>query len=433
MNIAVVGGGFTGLSAAKKLLESGHKVDIYEKGNRLGGLANSIEMEHTKLEIFYHHIFTSDHEVQELIKEFGLQEDLVWLESKMGFFVENEIYEFGTPISLLKFKPLSLIDKVRFGVSVIRLQMINDWKPLEHITAKQWLLENAGKRVYTVCWEPLLKAKFGEKHDQISMAWFWGKIKLRGSTRSEAKTKEQLGYMMGSFERLGDKLTERILSLGAQLHLNSMIQSIESSGSQIRITSNEHSVKEYDKVLVTVPLPIVPKLVKGLPEQYIHEIKNIEYTSVICTILTLNQPFSDIYWMNIGDNTIPFGGLIEHTNMVKDPNYNEKNILYISNYIFSDDPLYKASDEEVLEEYVKHLKKVNISFSKEWIEDVKIFRAEHAQPVITCNYSKKKPDFKTPINGIYMANMTHIYPEDRGMNYAIRTGYEVADFMQKAN
>lgn len=239
MKVAVVGGGFTGLSAAKKLLESGHSVDVYEKGSRLGGLANSIEMENTKLEIFYHHIFTSDHEVQELIKEFGLSDDLVWLESKMGFFVENEIYEFGTPISLIKFKPLNFIDKIRFGVSVIRLQLINDWKALESITAKEWLLQNAGEKVYKVCWEPLLKSKFGKKHDQISMAWFWGKIKLRGSTRSEAKTKEQLGYMMGSFEKLGEKLTEKITSLGAKLYLNSMIHSIESTENRVLITSNE--------------------------------------------------------------------------------------------------------------------------------------------------------------------------------------------------
>ncbi len=433
MRVAVIGGGFTGLSAAKKLLEAGYEVDIYDKGNRLGGLANSINIENTKLEIFYHHIFTSDHEIQDLIKELGLEKDLQWLESKMGFFVENKIYEFGTPVSLLKFKPLKLIDKIRFGLSVIRLQLITDWIPLEKITAKEWLIKNAGLNAYKICWEPLLTSKFGDKHDTISMAWFWGKIKLRGSTRSEAKTKEQLGYMIGSFEKLGDKLVQKVESSGAKIYLNSNIESIMSVENSIHIRLANRSVVEYDKVLVTVPLPIVPKIVKGLPKKYINEINKIEYTSVICTILTLNKPFSDIYWLNVGDTSIPFGGLIEHTNMVKDPNYNNKNILYISNYTLSNDPLNKASDEKVMSEYIKHLKKINPKFSKDWIEDVKIFRAQHAQPIITCNYTSLKPDFQTPIKGIYIANMTHIYPEDRGMNYAVKTGYEVAELIKNEN
>jgi protoporphyrinogen oxidase len=182
-------------------------------------------------------------------------------------------------------------------------------------------------------------------------------------------------------------------------------------------------------VLLTVPLPIVPNIVSGLPLVYINNIKKIEYTAVICTILKLKRKFSDIYWLNIGDTTIPFGGVIEHTNLIDDKNYNGKKIIYISNYTFIDDPLYSATDEEIIEEYNKHLIKINPEFNKDWIEDVKIFKAMYAQPIITCNYSKIKPDYKTPLEGIYIANMTHIYPEDRGMNYAIQTGYQVAKEM----
>ncbi|MOA57806.1 hypothetical protein D3C78_1820510 [compost metagenome] len=37
--------------------------------------------------------------------------------------------------------------------------------------------------------------------------------------------------------------------------------------------------------------------------------------------------------------------------------------------------------------------------------------------------------FETPLPGVFIANMAHIYPEDRGMNYALRTGYQVAEAM----
>lgn len=429
MKVAIVGGGFTGLAAAKKLLEAGHKVTIIEKQSRLGGLASSIDFEQTKLEIFYHHIFTSDKEIIGLIQELGLEPDLKWLESKMGFFVNDRIYPFGTPVSLLKFKPLPLVDKFRFGISVLKLQTINDWKPLESITAKEWLVRYAGEKAFRICWEPLLRAKFGEMYDQISMAWFWGKIKLRGSTRSEAKTKELLGYMQGSFEKLGEKLVEHVEKQGGQIKVNAHVAEISYRDNLVHIRYEDQQVEGYDRVLLTVPLPLVPQLVSGLPEEYLSKISQIQYTAVICSILTLKRSYSDMYWMNIGDTSIPFGGLIEHTNMVKDEAYNGKNILYISNYTFVSDPLYSADDASLLKEYIKHLKKIKPDFTEDDIEEVKHFKSAYAQPIILRHYSEMKPEFETPIPSIYIANMTHIYPEDRGMNYAIRTGYEVAGKM----
>lgn len=430
MDVAIIGSGLTGLAAAKKLLEAGHRVDIYEKHAQVGGVAASVDYEDTKLEIFYHHIFTSDAEVIGLVKELGLENELHWYQSKMGFYTNDKIYEFGTPISLLKFKPLNLVDKFRFGLSVIRLQMLNDWKKLEGITAKEWLLKNAGAKVYKICWEPLLRSKFGEKHDKVSMAWFWGKIKLRGSTRTEGQSKEMLGYMRGSFDKLIEKTEEKIIQLGGKFYFNSTVQEIKHQSNRVVFDSNGQ-LKEYDKVLLTMPLPVVPKMVPNLDQLYKEKLEKIEYTAVICAILKLKKSFSDIYWLNVGDASIPFGGLIEHTNMIKDPKYNEKKILYISNYTFVTDPLYSASDETVMKEYMKHLKKINPGFDENSIEDVKIFRAQYAQPIILCNYSQFKPDFKLPVSGVYMANMTHIYPEDRGMNYAIRTGYQVAEEMLK--
>lgn len=429
MNIAIVGGGFTGLAAAKKLLEAGHTVEIIERNEKLGGLAASTEFEDTKLEIFYHHIFSSDNHLIDLIEELGLEKDLQWLESKMGFWVNEKIYEFGTPVSLLKFSPLNLVDKFRFGLSVLKLQALNDWKSLENITAKEWLLKNSGEKVYKICWEPLLTTKFGEKHDKIAMSWFWGKIKLRGSTRSKSKTKELLGYMEGSFEKLGDRLVERIQELGGKMIVNTGVAKIKQAGSQVVIETTGGEALTYDQTLVTVPLPLVSSMVEGLPQKYVDQIDQIEYTSAICTILTLKKSFSDIYWLNIGDTEVPFGGLIEHTNMVKDKRYNGKKILYISNYLFENDPLYNATDAEIMDEYMKHLQRINPDFNWDWIEKYEIFKARYAQPIVVCNYSAIKPDFTTPLSNIYVANMTHIYPEDRGMNYAIRTGYQVAEEM----
>jgi protoporphyrinogen oxidase len=82
--------------------------------------------------------------------------------------------------------------------------------------------------------------------------------------------------------------------------------------------------------------------------------------------------------------------------------------------------------EELLQEYIPHLKKINPEFDESWIEGVYTFRDEYAQPIIKCGYSKLKPEFETPVKGLYTASMCNIYPEDRGVNYAVRDGRAVA-------
>ena len=113
--------------------------------------------------------------------------------------------------------------------------------------------------------------------------------------------------------------------------------------------------------------------------------------------------------------------------MINKDNYNNNNIIYISNYMYNTDPLYNMNEKELFEIYYPYLKKINSEFSKKDIIELKVFNELYAQPVIKLNYSKEILNIQLKEKGIYMATMAQIYPEDRGMNYAIKIGYEVAN------
>ncbi len=112
--VAIIGAGYTGMIASKKLLEEGYEVTIYEKSSKPGGIAQSIDMDETKIEKHYRHIFKCDNYVIDLIKELGLKNELQWLKSKMGYYTNNKKYRFGQALTLLTYKPLSFIEKIRF-------------------------------------------------------------------------------------------------------------------------------------------------------------------------------------------------------------------------------------------------------------------------------------------------------------------------------
>ena len=181
MKIGIIGAGYGGLNIAKELEKNGQEVTLFEKNRYVGGMVDTVSIYETRLEKYYRHIFKSDKEAISLIEEMGLKNELIWPATKMGYLSNRKIYEFGTPISLLKFKELNFIQKLRFGFNVIHIKLINDYKKIEKETAESWLKSRIGEKVYSKIWEPLLLSKFGEKKSQVSMAWLWGTIKLRST------------------------------------------------------------------------------------------------------------------------------------------------------------------------------------------------------------------------------------------------------------
>lgn len=388
-------------------------------------MAKCIKYNNTKIEKHYRHIFKSDKYAMELLEEFNLTDKMQWNETKMAYYSKGKgLYEFGTPISLLKYKPLTFIEKIRFGISIIKIKLIKNYKKLEKITAEEWIKKNCGEAVYEKIWEPLLITKFGNQKNKVSMAWLWGKINLRSS--SSTANGEKLGYLDGSFEVLTKKIETFLAENNCKFKMHTNVTQVLKEGEKyiVKTDSNE---EKYDFVISTVSYDISRKILKELlTDEESRKMKDLKYTSAKTLLIYSKKQLTPFYWINIGDTEIPFGGIIEHTNMINSEKYDGTHIIYISNYMDKSDKLYQLDAEQLFDVYYKDLKKMNNHLEKEDILQVQCFEEEYAQPIITTNYSNKILDVQLEEKGIYMANMAQIYPEDRGINYAIKMGYEVA-------
>ena len=430
MKIAVIGGGIAGLSAGYELLLQNHQVTIFEASGYLGGQASTFEVGNQFLEKGYHHLFTSDKDIIQLMNELGIGNNLKWIPSKVGIYKSNKIWNFATPLDLLKFKPLSFISRIRLGLVALYLQRQKNWKKYENVTAHKWLQKMVGKNAYQAVWEPLLRGKFGSQYKNIGMTWFWGKIALRFASREKGMSKELLGYPMGSFRIISDRLSEKILDLGGNIHTNTNIHEViidKNICKGIRILNSDNSYEdiEFDAVLSTAPSHVLPKIAQ-LPEHYAKNLNKMDYLTAVLVVLSLNKPLSEIYWLNVADEDIPFVGVIEHTNFISPEHYDGNHIVYFSNYLSKDHHLYSKNLNELLEIFIPAIKKINPEFDENWINDAHYFRVEAAQPIITKNYSELIPNHRTPIQNLYLANTTQIYPEDRGTNYSVRIGRKIA-------
>ncbi len=425
MNYAILGGGALGLMTAYRLTQAGHAVMVFEQEATAGGLASGFHVSNDEqmwLEKFYHHLFRSDTTVIQIIKELGLDDRLEWLRPRSVFLINGKTEQLDSPLSLLRFKPLRLDERVRVAAVMAFLKAVPPaW--LEGKTADTWLRRWMGKRPYGMLFEPLFVGKFGAMKDEIALPWFWARIHDR-TTR--------LGYMRGGFQHVYERLVERIRQQNGKVLLNTRVEKVEQVAGDID-NKQQWSVQTskgtwtFDRVISTLPTRLSCRLIPALPEDYRAKYDWGQAYGAHCLILALKRQLTDSYWINICDSGYPFTGLFEHTNFRSPSEYEGKHLLYLGNYRPMNDPLFNQSKEEVIAEFLPHLQRLVPSFTTEDVQESWLFKAPFAQPIVTTEYKEHIPPLETPLAGLWLANMFQIYPHDRGQNYS----FELAERLVK--
>ena len=420
--ITIVGGGITGLAAAYIAAKSGRKVRIIEGSEKFGGLLNTFPIGGNQLEFFYHHFFTHDAELIWLLNELGLSNQIIWHKTQMGIFRNGKIYAFNSPLDLLKFRPISMFGKLRFGLTSLYLSKWADWKKEEGVTALEWFYKWAGRNVTDAIWKPLLDIKFGPYAKEVPLSWMIGRMRQRINSRKQGE--ERLGYLQGSLQVLLDAIIERLILMEVELISNELVQELLiDNQALIGIKTSKKTYKKGD-FLITIPSIFLAPILKKQSPILASELKEIEYFGAVCVILEMNQPLSEIYWLNIADLGFPFGGIIEQTNLILPENYNGKHIAYLSRYFANTDPIAKLSKEEISQMMLEKLKSIFPNFTENQLDKIHIFKTNTAATVCDKFFSKKIPNCKTSIQNLYLANMAHVYPDERSANNSIRVAAE---------
>ncbi len=407
MKIAIIGGGFTGLSAAYELTKRGHQVTLFEKEKTLGGLAYGFREPNWDwyLEGGYHHWFTNDYAMLHLIKELGLSSKLIIKRPITANYVPPEasakggVYQLDSPIHLLNFPFLNPIDKLRTGALLAFLKLNPFWKPMESVTAKDFFIRWGGSASWRILWEPLMVGKFGDYADTVAASWFWARIKKRTP---------RLAYMEGGFHTVVDALEKAIKKNNGKIITGKTLTSIPPG---------------YDRVLLTVPTPVAAKLLQ--PTTY--NLQPIPHLHAQTLILETKEPIlKDVYWLSVTDRSFPFLAVVAHTNFMDKKHYGGNHITYFGNYLPQGHPYLSMSKEQLLKKFLQFIKRLSPSFSDLSLITYHLSLGFAAQPVHQLHYSQIAPKLETSIKGVYLANLDSIYPWDRGTNYAVELGIKAA-------
>jgi protoporphyrinogen oxidase len=412
-----------GLMCAIELLKAGHEVDLYERDDRIGGMSATFDFAGLEIERYYHFICKTDYPLFDLLSDLGLSDALRWTDTKMGFYWNGRLYKWGTPQALLRFKGLSWIEKFRYALHVMRTKNISDWTQLDTIDALSWLKSALGQRAYDVLWQRLFELKFYELSDQLSAAWLGTRIKRVALSRRNL-LQESLGYLQGGSATLLKAMEKRIVERGGRIHLKSGIEKVVTDGARsvrgIIVNGQERAV---DKVISTAPIQYVPLLAPDLPREFVERIRAIRNIPVACVILKLKQRLSENFWMNICDPTIEIPGVIEYSNL--NPGAGPT-IVYAPFYMPKTHPKYARDNNAFIEETLGYLPKLNPQFNRDWVIATHCHRYDFAQTICPPGFSAQLPPMRTPLEGLYMADTSYYYPEDRSISESIAVGRRLA-------
>jgi len=423
----IAGAGFTGLTAGLKLARAGHKVLVLEADDTPGGLAGTFEFrDGVTIEKFYHHWFDNDVYVPELVKELGMEGDVVIMPSRTGMYFNGKHWRLSTPLDLLRFKPLPFLDRIRLGLMVLKVRKVKDWKTIEHLSIREWLEPLCGKNAYRIVWQPLIENKFSVVADAVNAVWMWKKLVLRGSTR-DAKGGEQLAYFKGGFGRLAEAMAKEIVRHGGEIRYKTPVTGVRTEGNRVTALATPAGDVTGKEFLFTPAFNIIAGMFgDAAPADWLASLRRVKYLANMCLVLEMDRSLSDTYWLNVNDPGFPFVGVIEHTNFDSPANYGGKHIVFLSRYLPKEDPLWQFSDQQYLDFALEHLQRMFPQLDRSWVQEYRVWRADYAQPVTERGYSDYVPGRATPFENATISTMAQIYPEDRGTNYAIREGREVA-------
>ncbi len=419
--IAILGAGPMGLAVAYQLVQDGYQPIIFEADDRLGGMAASFDFNGIEIERYYHFHCISDTGFLNILKELSLLKKMHWVKTKMGYFYQGKVTPWGNPIALLKFPGLSIIAKFRYGLHAFLSTKRKDWRSLDKLDAVQWIQDWIGIEAYNVLWKKLFEFKFYDYKNNLSAAWIWSRIHRIGRSRYNL-FEEKLGYLEGGSDTLLQAMRDYIEKNGGEFHLKSPVSRVIIENNQVKGIEVNGLVTAFDKVISTIPLPYVPRLMPDLPQTVLNQFKSLHNIAVVCVIVKLKRKVTDNFWLNVNDDSMDIPGIIEYTQLRPMSDH----IVYVPFYMPGEHPKFKDPDQVFLDKVKNYLKKINPELQDEDFIELRASRYRHAQPICPPGYLSKLPPVALPIKGLWVADTSYYYPADRGISESIDFGRMMA-------
>jgi protoporphyrinogen oxidase len=411
MSTAIVGGGIMGVTLGYCLTQAGMDVTIYEGSATLGGLAGPLTLpDGVDVDRFYHAMLSSDEHLMGLCVELGITGQLRFKPTGTLVYAGGRLESMNGLVDFLRFPPLRFIDRIRLGLTVVAANRVKDWRDLEHIPIREWLVAKGGEEVFRRFWGPMLHAKFDGAVGDTPATWMWSRLVRTRSTRKGVSQKETCGHLIGGYRTLLDAMAERIRAAGGKIRLSTPVSRVVLDGGRVRGVEVGGQVVAHDRAVVTMQAPVAARLVPDAPAEYLDRLQAQRYLGIVCPLFVLDRPLTGVWTLNIADATALVTGVIETTSYI-DPSFvGGHHLVYVPKYVAPDSPWMAASADEVKTAWIAAVKRIVPDFSESHVRYCLVHKERFVEPLHGTGAAERTLPFDTPVGGLHMVTTAQIYP-----------------------
>ncbi|MEU4251425.1 NAD(P)/FAD-dependent oxidoreductase [Amycolatopsis sp. NPDC026612] len=414
-HVAVIGGGICGLAAAHRLAHRGTRVTLLESSDQLGGLGTFFAHGDRWVERFYHCIMPSDASLLELLGELGLRDAVRWRDTTMGMVVDGRRHPFNSPLDLLRFSPLRLPDRVRFGVVSLLLRRLGQGRDLDTLRTEDWLRGLYGDVVWERLFAPMFGSKFGPSFGDVPALYLWQRL---GRERNVATR----GYPDGGYKTVIDALRTSIEEAGGTVRTETPVRRLHSTGGRSVLTLTGGEVLDADHVVSTVPLPLLRRiaddaLAARLPTT------DLPYQGVVTGVFFLRQPVTEHYWTPVLHSGTEFDGVVAMSALAGP--HDGCHLVYVMHYTDRDSQLYLDDDAAIAARWSAQLRGLYPELAPDDIAEVRVFKAPFVEPVYPLGYLAARPPVTVDGTNLLLATTAHVYPDVTSWNSSVALANDV--------
>lgn len=423
----VVGGGVLGLTLALRLSERGHKVTVIERADHLGGLAAAWQIGDITWDRHYHVTLATDDHLLALLGQLGLADEITWHHTRTGVYAEGALHSVSTPLELLRFPPLRLVDKLRLAGTLLYATRIRDWRRLEAIPVGTWLRRWSGRRTFDRFWRPLLESKLGQAYRETSAAFIWATTQRLTAARRRGMSDEVFGHVDGGYARVFDRFEEVLRQRGVTLRLGAAVERVARAGEAMTVDLAGGDKLEFDNVVVTAAAPLAARLCDGLDPEETARLEAVRYLGIVCPSVLIRGDLPDFYVTNITDPGLPFTGIINMSALVG--TFHGTSLVYLPRYVEPSDRLFDESDAAIEDTFIAGLRRVFPQIAEADIITARTSRVRAVMAIPALNYSDRVPTIETSVPGLFLASSANIVNGTLNVNETLQLADRALELM----
>jgi len=422
LRVAVLGGGICGLAAAHRLVRAGARVTLLEGSDQLGGLGTFFPWRDGWVERFYHCVMPSDDDLLGLLGELGLREGVRWRRTRMGMVVDRRHHPFNSALDLLRFTPLTLRERVRFGVVSLLLRRLGRGRDLDRLRTEDWLREVYGDRVWDRLLAPMFGSKFGAAFGDVPALYLWQRLGRESNVSVR-------GYPEGGYKSVIDALRSSIEDAGGVVRTSAPVHRLTVGAGRALATTADGATTEADRVISTLPLPVLRQVADGDLAGLVPDVE-LPYQGVVNALFFLKRPLTGHYWAPVVRSGTDFDGVVEMSALAG--TFAGRHLVYAMRYTDRASALYREPEGRIAARWTKQLVGLYPDLTSADVDDVRVFKAPFVEPVYPLGYLARQPPVRIAGTPVLLATTAHVYPSVTSWNSGVALANRVVALLDDA-